>query len=161
MRCEQIMKTDLQALQAGHTAQAAARRMRDFGVRFLPICKGTGRVIGVLSDGDIAVRVVAEGRAAELCAVDEVMTKTLVTCRPDDHVDVAKKLLGAHRVRQVLVTDTSGVLKGIIEASALPMLRPSHASAVVVAKHRRPVAPAPVVDEQPSKAARVRVGSTA
>ena len=126
MRCEQVMETRFESLQAGQTVQHAARRMRDFGVRFLPICKGSGRVVGVISDGDIIIRAVAVGRAPELCSVDEVMTKTLVTCGPGDDISHARSLMAAHDVQQVLVTDQTGTLRGILKSSALAM-RPSSA----------------------------------
>ncbi len=69
MRCEDIMARDILLLDANDTVKTAACRMRDANVGVLPICDDAGRVIGVLTDRDIAIRVDAEGRSADACRV--------------------------------------------------------------------------------------------
>ena len=60
MRCEEIMKRDVRTISPDEPVQAAASIMRDTNIGFLPVCDATsGRVVGTLTDRDIAVRVVA------------------------------------------------------------------------------------------------------
>lgn len=69
------LAADVEYIGSGQSVENAARRMRDRQLRFLPVCKPDGRVVGILTERDIVIRAVAAGRAPELCSVDEIMTK--------------------------------------------------------------------------------------
>ena len=60
MRCEELMTSEVELLDVRATVRDAARRMRDLNIGFLPIVDDGGQLVGVLTDRDIAVRVVAE-----------------------------------------------------------------------------------------------------
>lgn len=61
MRCDEVMQTDLKSLAPTEIAKAAAIRMRDENIGFLPVCTSEGRVLGTLTDRDIAIRVERAG----------------------------------------------------------------------------------------------------
>lgn len=116
MRCEEIMKTDVQYLLEGATVEEAARRMRDHNIGFLPVCSSAGEVIGTVTDRDITVRVTAQSRPPST-RVDEVMSAEVIACRPEDDLSQAEQLMSHHRKSRVLVTDRDKHLKGVISLS--------------------------------------------
>jgi CBS domain-containing protein len=83
MRCEELMTADPEVLEARGTVSNAAAKMRDANVGFLPIVDDAEQVVGVLTDRDLVVRVMAEGLSLETRA-EEVMTADVISCRPDD-----------------------------------------------------------------------------
>lgn len=86
--------------------------MRDGDMGAVPIVDG-GRLVGIITDRDIVVRIVADGKDATT-AVSEAMTAELFTVRPDDFVFAAIRLMGDKQVRRVPVVDNNGELAGII-----------------------------------------------
>src|SRR5207245_2388255 len=82
MKCEQIMKADVECVSPTDPAQAAATRMRDAEIGFLPVCDDDQRVIGTVTDRDLCVRLLADGRSP-MTRVREVMTgPPIVSCLP-------------------------------------------------------------------------------
>ncbi len=118
MRIADIMKMDPDYLVAHTSSRAAARRMRDREIGFLPICDRQRRVIGAITDRDIAVRVVADALSYDL-PITDVMTHEVVACRPDADLEHAGRLLLAARKSQLLVLDADDRLVGIVSLSDL------------------------------------------
>lgn len=116
MRCEDLMKKEVECVSASDTVQAAAVKMQNANIGFLPVCDAGNRVLGVLTDRDIALRVVAQGRPyATLCG--DVMTRGAVACRPQDDIQVAEELMGRNRKSRIICTDEKGALRGVISLS--------------------------------------------
>ncbi|KYF72154.1 hypothetical protein BE17_53120 [Sorangium cellulosum] len=116
MLCREIMKTEVQCIMAEDTIQAAARKMRDANVGFLPVCDEAWRVLGTLTDRDLAIRVLADNRPLSTKAAD-VMSREVIACRPDDDVLRAEQLMGQHHKSRVLCTEADGRLVGVISLS--------------------------------------------
>ena len=116
MRCEDIMKEDVECVDPKESVQEAARRMRDANVGFLPVCDSSKKVLGALTDRDIAIRIVAEGRPPTTAAAD-VMTREVVACRPDADVRDAEQLMGTRQKSRMIVADEDGRLVGVISLS--------------------------------------------
>jgi CBS domain-containing protein len=74
----------------------------------------SGRLIGLITDRDIVVRALAEGRDAREVRAEEIMTTELHAVRPNDRVIEAIRLMGDKQVRRVPVVDRDGNLRGII-----------------------------------------------
>jgi len=91
----------------------AARRMRDEDAGLIPIVDGD-RLMGVITDRDIALRVVADGRDASTMRVDEIASKSLVTIDPDQGLDEAMRLMAEHQLRRLPVCEEDGRLVGIV-----------------------------------------------
>jgi len=111
-----IMKMEPEYLSAHMSSRAAARRMRDNNVEFLPICDRRGRVIGTITDRDLAVRVVAEGLDYDL-PITDVMTREVMACRTDDDVLHAGRVMLASRKSRLVVLDADGRLAGVVTLS--------------------------------------------
>jgi len=117
MHCEQIMKTNVECVTEQDTVQTAARKMRDQNVGFLPVCGDGKKVIGTITDRDIAIRASAEDRSASSTRIGSVMTKEVVACRPQDDVKQAEQLMSEHHKSRILCVDDTGKLVGVISLS--------------------------------------------
>jgi CBS domain-containing protein len=90
----------------------AARMMREDHVGSLPVVDN-GQLVGMITDRDIAIRVVAEGAEAETTQVGSVYTPEPVTIAPDADIDEALRLMARHQIRRLPVVEGS-VLVGIL-----------------------------------------------
>ena len=109
----EIMTSKLCTIDADKPVAYAARMMRDEDVGLAPIVEGD-RLVGTLTDRDIAVRVVAEGRDPGSTPVKEVASTDLVTVDPQQDLDEALRLMAEHQVRRIPVVGEDGRLVGIV-----------------------------------------------
>ena len=121
MNCSEIMKTDIECVSAQTSVQAAARKMRDQNVGFLPVCNESMNVLGTVTDRDIAVRAVAENLPAGT-PVDALMTHEIIACRPEDDLSYARELMAQHQKSRIMCISRSGRLEGVISLSDLAQL---------------------------------------
>ena len=124
MLINEIMTRQVEFITPQETLRNAAVKMREHGVGPLPVCENGG-VIGMLTDRDITVRAVAEGRNPETTKVREVMSGELICCYEDQEVEVAAHLMRSQQIRRVLVLDRDRRLVGIISLSDLALESPS------------------------------------
>jgi len=99
-----------------------ARVMEQHDVGVVPIIESqdTRRVVGVITDRDIVLRVVAQGRDPnEIVSVHDVMTNDLVSVRPEADILHAEECMKEHQIRRVLVVDENGCLVGIVTMADL------------------------------------------
>jgi CBS domain-containing protein len=87
--------------------------MKDEDVGLAPIVEGD-RLVGTLTDRDIAIRVVAEGRDPKSTTVREVASSDLVTVDPQQDLDEALRLMAQHQVRRLPVVEEDGRLVGVV-----------------------------------------------
>jgi CBS domain-containing protein len=109
----EVMTSKLCSIDTDKTVAYAAKMMRDEDVGIAPIVEGD-RLVGVLTDRDIAVRVVAEGRDPEQVKVTEVASSDLVTLDPQQDLDEALRLMARHQVRRLPVVEEDGRLVGVV-----------------------------------------------
>ena len=91
-----------------------AQIMRDENTGIVPVVEENGKLLGVVTDRDIVIRAIAEGRDAAATRAGEVMTAELHTVRPNDRVIEAIRKMGDRQVRRLPVVDREGRLRGII-----------------------------------------------
>jgi CBS domain-containing protein len=117
MKISDVMTTDVETVSADQTAQDAAKFMLRAEAGSIPVCDGD-TVIGMITDRDIAVRGVAEGRGPDT-PIRDLMTDGIVCAREDDDVrDVASKMSEA-QVRRLPVLDAQDRLCGIVSLGDL------------------------------------------
>jgi CBS domain-containing protein len=109
----EVMTSKLCSIDTDKSITYAAKMMRDEDVGLAPIVEGD-RLVGVLTDRDIAVRVVAEGRDPEQVKVTEVASRDLVTLDPQQDLDEALRLMAQHQVRRLPVVEEDGRLVGVV-----------------------------------------------
>lgn len=117
MRCQDIMKKPVISCLDTETVQAAAVRMRESNVGFLPVCGAENRVVGVLTDRDIALRVCAAGLDAGRLPVADVMTREIVACHPGDEVRFVEGLMARNHKSRILIVDQAGKPAGVVSLS--------------------------------------------
>ena len=108
-----VMTKDPCSIDADKPVAYAAKMMRDEDVGLAPIVEGQ-KLIGTLTDRDIAIRVVAEGKDPESTTVREVATTRLVTVDPEQDLDEALRLMAQNQVRRLPVVEEDGRLAGVV-----------------------------------------------
>jgi CBS domain-containing protein len=101
------------AIDADKPVSYAAKMMRDEDVGAAPIVEGD-RLMGMLTDRDIAIRVVAEGKDPESTLVRDVMSTRTITIEADTDLSEALRMMAEHQVRRLPVADDEGHLLGIV-----------------------------------------------
>jgi CBS domain-containing protein len=91
----------------------AAKLMKSDDVGSIPVTEGD-RLVGIVTDRDIAIRVVAEGKDVQSVTVGEIASKDLVTVDPQQDLDEALRLMAQHQVRRLPVVEEDGRLVGIL-----------------------------------------------
>src|SRR2546428_8018427 len=101
MRIKDVMTKDPRGCLPSDTAQLAASIMRDEKAGIVPVVESQQdrRIVGVVTDRDLCMNVVAEGRDPRAVLVDECMTTAVVTCRPHDSVEPATPLMRQNQIR--------------------------------------------------------------
>ena len=100
-------------IDADQTVEYAARMMKQENVGLAPIVEGD-RLVGTLTDRDIVVRVVVEGRDAKTVKVRDVASKDIVTIDPQQDLDEALRLMASHQVRRLPVVEEDGRVVGVL-----------------------------------------------
>ncbi|HJR17024.1 MAG TPA: CBS domain-containing protein [Gemmatimonadales bacterium] len=115
MRVKQIMTPDPARCTPQTTARQAAELMRDNDCGSIPVVESTtsARLIGTVTDRDLAIRGLAEGKGPDT-PVRDLMTPDPVTCVPEDEVEDLRQVMIERQVRRVPVVDGDGVLVGIV-----------------------------------------------
>ena len=115
------MNAKVERIRADESLRSAAERMRDHDIGFLPVCDDHGLVVGTLTDRDIVVRGLADGKADG--TVSDCMTREVVSCFLKDDVDRAEELMSLYQKSRVVILDDQGVLAGVISLADLARSR--------------------------------------
>jgi CBS domain-containing protein len=118
MRVNEVMTKGAECIPPSATVRDAAGRMRDLDVGSLPVCDND-RLVGVVTDRDIAVRSVAAGHDPKSERVSEVMTDKVVYCFDDQDVREAAELMREEQVRRLPVLNRAKRLVGIVSLGDL------------------------------------------
>jgi CBS domain-containing protein len=111
-----IMHTGAICLQEGETLEAAARRMRELDIGALPICGADDRLHGIVTDRDIVVKCLAEGRDPRTVTAGELAQGKPVTVDADADQNEVLRLMEEHRIRRLPVIDAHRLVGMISEA---------------------------------------------
>ena len=120
----ELMTKNPCAIDADKPVTYAAKMMRDEDVGLAPIVEGQ-KLVGMLTDRDIAIRVVAEGKDPQTVTVREAATTNVVTLDPQQDLDEALRLMAKHQVRRLPVVEEDGSLAGVVAQADIAQ----HASA--------------------------------
>ena len=108
----EVMTTDVEVVRPEETLRDAARAMADLDVGSLPVCNGR-KLIGMITDRDITIRAVAEGKSVET-PVQDIMTDDVVWCSDSDSVDDVLQQMSDAQIRRIPVIDADRQLVGIV-----------------------------------------------
>lgn len=113
MRISEVMTCDVELITPDATLQEAARMMADEDVGFLPV-SDHDRMVGMITDRDIAIRAVAKGRDPKKTKVRDVMTERVLYCFDDEDADKAAESMSRQQIRRLPIVDRNKRLVGVI-----------------------------------------------
>lgn len=117
---QDTMTANPKTIEAGTTVAEAARTMKSEDVGSLPIVEGD-RLVGVVTDRDLAIRVLAEGKSGET-TVGEVASRDVITIDPQQSLEEAVRLMAEHQLRRLPVVEEDGTLVGILAQADIAQL---------------------------------------
>ena len=118
MNVKEIMTPDPRTCRATDSIQDAARLMRDCDCGSVPVVDDDNRLVGVITDRDLAIRAIAEGKSAD-SQVSEIMTASPFTSTEESDVREVGRSMAERQLRRVPIVDADGRLTGIIAQADL------------------------------------------
>lgn len=114
MKVERLMARGVESCRADDSMNRAAEIMWDHDCGTVPVVDEQGQAIGMITDRDVCMAAYTRGKALAAMRVGEAMSRTVVSCRPDDALTDAQALIRKHRVRRLPVVDGVGKLVGML-----------------------------------------------
>jgi CBS domain-containing protein len=126
MKARDIMSANPVCITPESGVRDAAKIMQRENVGVVPVVAelSSKKLLGVLTDRDIAIRIVAEGRGPDI-RVSEVMSKNIRTHGPDDSVNDVMQTMGSEQVRRIPIVDEGGSLVGIVAQADIALDAPN------------------------------------
>ena len=118
MLLRDVMTRHIQEIPPQATLQDAAEKMKSLDVGALPVCEND-KLIGMLTDRDIAIRAVASGQDPKSTRVSDAMTSDVCYCFEDEDIDKAAKLMEERQIRRLVVMDRNKHAVGIVSLGDL------------------------------------------
>ena len=119
--CNDVMTMDPTCCLASDPISRAAEIMKSEDVGSVPVVDDTStkHLVGILTDRDIVVQIIAAGKDAKNARVEEAMTRNPVTCKPEEDIQNAFDRMSQHQVRRIPVVDGRDRVVGIIAQADL------------------------------------------
>jgi CBS domain-containing protein/osmotically-inducible protein OsmY len=116
MNCRKLMTSNPASCTPNDTVARAAKLMKSEDVGPIPVVmdKSDKRLVGIVTDRDLTLKVLAEGRDPEMTLVESVMTSNPISCREDQDINEALRAMSEHQVRRIPIVDRQHRLTGII-----------------------------------------------
>ena len=114
--CRDVMTRNPVSARPEDTVASVARLMKENDIGPVPIVENqkSKRLVGIVTDRDLALKVVAEGRDPQTTLVRQVMTTSVITCRDNDDIEAALDAMSTQQLRRIPVVDDGNMLLGII-----------------------------------------------
>ena len=139
MQVKDMMHQGAEYVAPNATLQAIAKKMRDHDVGAIPVCEG-GKTIGMVTDRDIAIRALANGKDIAALEAKDVMSKDVVFCRDTANAEDAIRIMEENRIRRLHVLNEAKTLVGMVSlgdiSHALSRDRTGEVTRAVSAHHR-------------------------
>jgi CBS domain-containing protein len=115
-KCNEVMTKDPVCCMPNDSVAKAAELMKSEDIGSIPVIENeqSQKLVGIVTDRDLALKIVAEGRDAKSTKVEAVMTRKVVTCRADDDLQKALDAMAEHQLRRIPVVDNDNKVLGII-----------------------------------------------
>jgi CBS domain-containing protein len=115
-KCDEVMTKNPVCCLPDDVAAKAAQLMKRENVGAIPVIESeqSKKLVGIVTDRDLALKIVADGLDAKSTKVEAVMTRKVVTCRASDDLQKALDAMAEHQLRRIPVVDPDNKLVGII-----------------------------------------------
>lgn len=116
MKCNEVMTKNPVCCWPNDSAAKAAELMKSGNIGSIPVIENEQiqKLVGIVTDRDLALKIVAEGRDPKTTNVEAVMTRKVVTCRADDDLQKALNAMAEHQLRRIPIVDNDHKVVGII-----------------------------------------------
>jgi CBS domain-containing protein len=125
LRIKDVMTPQAEVLSPDATTEEAASAMKTLDIGVLPVCDEEG-LVGILTDRDLVVRVLAATRDPKAMLVGEAMTPSVVYCFEDDEVEHAAAIMAGQQIRRLPVLDKNRKLVGIVSVGDIAVQSQDH-----------------------------------
>lgn len=112
MKVREIMSKDIAKVNSYDSVERAAQLMKQYNCGSIPVCT-EDKLIGIVTDRDIAVRSVASGHDVSEKKVGDIMTETVVFCSPEMEVSDAARLMSDRQIRRLPIVENNSLV-GIV-----------------------------------------------
>jgi CBS domain-containing protein len=138
--CGEIMTRNIVCCMASESIDRVAKLMKDNDVGPIPVVEdmNSKKLVGIVTDRDLVVKVLAEGRDIRTTRVGDVMSRELVTCREDDKLKKAITAMEEHQVRRIPVVNGSNQIIGIIAQADIALQEKPKKAAELVEEISKP-----------------------
>lgn len=119
MIAENLMTRQTESCQADDSLTRAAQLMWQHDCGCIPVCDHSQRVVGVITDRDICMGAMFQGRSLNDLRVSQAMSKMLTTCKPTDSLPQIERIMREARIRRLPVVDRDGSLLGMVSLADL------------------------------------------
>ena len=113
MKIQEVMTRKVEVIEPTLFIAKAAQKMKDLNIGFLPICEND-KLIGTVTDRDITIRSVAQGRDPRLAPVREIMSQQVFYCYEDDDVEHVTEYMKEREVRRMVILNREKRLVGVV-----------------------------------------------
>ena len=113
MKVREIMTSNVECLGPEASIKEIAQEMKSLDVGFIPICEND-RLVGTVTDRDIAIRAVADGIDMSMGKARDIMSRDIVYAFEDDDVKTVAEKMREKDVRRILILDTAKRLVGVV-----------------------------------------------
>ena len=115
-KCKEVMTKNPYVCKPDEMVVHAAQLMKSKQVGSIPVVENeeTNKLVGIVTDRDLALKIVAEGRDPKTTKVADVMSRKVVTCRADDDARKAIDAMSKHQLRRIPVVDKDNRVVGIV-----------------------------------------------
>ena len=115
-KCSEVMTSKPVCCGPDDVVARAAKLMKVGNIGSIPVVENdqNRKLVGIVTDRDLALHIVAEGRDAKSTKVKAVMTADVVTCLADDDLQKALEAMATHQLRRIPIVDSANTLVGII-----------------------------------------------
>jgi CBS domain-containing protein len=113
MKVKDMMHKGAEYVAPNATLQQVAQKMRDYDVGVIPVCEG-GKPVGMVTDRDITIRALANGKDISKLTAKDVMSKKVISCRDTEAAEDAIRIMEKNQVRRLPVLDETEKLVGMV-----------------------------------------------
>jgi CBS domain-containing protein len=109
MKVKDLMTSSVVSLNSNDSTKKAAELMKEHNIGSVPVCQD-GKVIGIVTDRDIALRTVGDGKDAKTVTVRDIMCSNPVLGTPDMSIDEASRIMSERQIRRLPVVDNNNLV---------------------------------------------------
>lgn len=131
MKLKEIMTQEVKVIHPDDSLQIAAQKMRDQDIGFLPVCEGD-RLVGVVTDRDLVVRVIVDGRDPNAKIGRHLVTAPIIYCFDDQDVEEAEQIMEENQIRRLVILNRDKRLVGVVSLGDLALTRSADQSGEVL-----------------------------